>query len=385
MTNRERLLAILEGRSPDRIPWIPRLGIWYNAHRRLGSLPDRFKGMTLREVERTLRLGTPARGARVFRTEYRNMDVIVRDEGRNTITEYITPKGTVRTVKSVSEEQARLGFETKIITEYPLKSVEDYDVWMYVVENTVFVPTYEEYEAFDREIGEDGLPMVDAGDCPFHQWLNTLAGYDSGYIHLIVEFRDRVEALLKLMTEKDREMWKIVAESPSKLILHGQHLSTQLTPPNYFELYITPYYQEFSKLLHANGKSLTMHADNDTSRILPHLKAAGYDMLECFATAPMAKVTLQEAREVLGTSVIIWGGVPSVLLEEYFPEEEFETYMVDVFRSVAPGDAFILGISDNAMPNSIISRVERISGMVEEYGHYPISLDAQQASPREKG
>jgi hypothetical protein len=99
----------------------------------------------------------------------------------------------------------------------------------------------------------------------------------------------------------------------------------------------------------------------------------------------MAKVTLQEAREVLGTSVIIWGGVPSVLLEEYFPEEEFETYMVDVFRSVAPGDAFILGISDNAMPNSMISRVERISGMVEEYGHYPISLDAQQASPSEKG
>lgn len=340
-------------------------------------MPDRFKGMTLREVERTLRLGTPARGARVFRTEYRNMDVIVRDEGTNTITEYITPKGTVRSVKNVSEEQARLGFETKIVVDYPLKSAEDYDTWMYVVENTVFVPAYEEYTAFDREIGDDGLPMVDAGDCPFHLWLNTLAGYESGYIHLIEEFQDRVEALLKLMTEKDKEMWKIVAESPGQLILHGRHLSTQLTPPDYFDQYITPYYQEFSDLLHANGKSLTMHADNDTSRILPHLKAAGFDMLECFATAPMAKVTLKEARELLGTSVIIWGGVPSVLLEEYFPEEEFEASMVDVFRSVAPGEAFILGISDNAMPNSMISRIERISDLVEEYGHYPISLNAE--------
>ncbi len=375
MTNRERLLAILEGGSPDQIPWIPRLGIWYNAHKRLGSLPDRFKGMTLREVERTLRLGNPARGARVFRTEYRNMDVIVRDEGTNTITEYITPKGTVRSVKSLSDEQARLGFETKIVVDYPLKSAEDYDTWMYVVENTVFEPAYGEYQAFDREIGDDGLPMVDAGDCPFHLWLNTLAGYEAGYIHLVEEFQDRVEGLLELMTEKDREMWKIVAESPGQLILHGRHLSTQLTPPDYFARYITPYYQEFSELLHANGKSLTMHADNDTSRILPHLKAAGFDMLECFATAPMAKVTLKEARELLGTSVIIWGGVPSVLLEEYFPEEEFEASMVDVFRSVAPGDAFILGISDNAMPDSMISRIERISDLVEEHGHYPIRLN----------
>ncbi|NIM97739.1 MAG: hypothetical protein GTO24_06570, partial [candidate division Zixibacteria bacterium] len=285
MTNRERLLAILEGRSPDRIPWIPRLDIWYNAHKNLGSLPDRFKGMNLREVESALRLGTPARGAKVFRTEYRNMDVNVRDERTKTVTEYVTPKGTVRTVKSLSEEQARMGLGTKIVTEFPLKkSAEDYDVWMYGVENTVFVPAYEEYESFDREIGDDGLPMVDAGDCPFHHWLNMLAGYWSGYIHLIEELRDRVEALLKLMAEKDKEMWKIVAQSPGKLILHGRHLSTQITPPKYFDKYITPYYQEFSELLHASGKYLAMHADNDTSRILPQLKGSGFDMLECFAT-----------------------------------------------------------------------------------------------------
>ena len=30
MTNRERLLAIMEGRPPDRIPWLPRLQIWYD-------------------------------------------------------------------------------------------------------------------------------------------------------------------------------------------------------------------------------------------------------------------------------------------------------------------------------------------------------------------
>jgi hypothetical protein len=329
--------------------------------------------MTLREIEKTLGLGTPARSASVFRTEYRNMNVIVRDEGLESITEYITPKGRVRAVRKLSEEQERLGIQRGIITEYPLKSAEDYDVWMYVLENTVFLPEYEEYKAFDREIGDNGLPMVSAGDCPFHHWLKELAGYESGYIHLIMELHDRVETLLKLMAEKDEEMWQIVAESPSKLILHGLHFSTQLTPPHFFDQYIMPYYQKFSELLHANGKFLAMHADNDTSKILLNIKEAGFDILECFCTAPMAKVTLKEAREMLGTSVIIWGGVPSVILEGYFPEQEFEAYMIDLFQAVAPGDAFILGVSDNVMPNSMISRIERISEMVEEYGHYPMS------------
>jgi hypothetical protein len=373
MTNRERLLAILDGRSPDRIPWIPRMKLWYTAHKNLGTLPGRFQGKSLREVEKALRLGAPARDGRVHRVEHRNTDVVVRDDGLNTTTDFITPKGTVRFVQSMSAEEARLGLEGRITKEHPLKRAEDYEIWTYVVENTVFVPTYEQYEAYDREVGDDGLPMVPAGDCPFHYWLKELAGYEEGYLHLM-DFRDRVEALLKLMAEKDRELWSVVAQSPARLILHGLHLSSQLTPPHYFDRYITPYYQEFTRLLHAHGKSLTMHADNDTSAILRSIREAGFDMVECFVTAPMVKVTLEDARKAWGTSVIIWGGVPAVVLEPSFPEEQFRAYMRRLFRAIAPGDAFILGVADNAMPTSVLSRIEAITDMVEKDGQYPIRV-----------
>ena len=372
MTNRERLLAILEGRSSDWIPWIPRIDIWHRGQKARGTLPDQLKGMSLREVESILGMGTPAREGRVHRTEYRNMDVIVRDEGFNTITEYITPKGTVRAVQSRSDYEASVGIVGQLPKEYPLKSAEDYDVWMYVVENTVYVPTYKEYKAYDRAIGDDGLPMVHAGDCPFHHWLLQLTGYQHGYMHLM-DFQDRVEALFEVMAEKDRELWKVVAESPARFILHGVHLSSQMTPPHYFDKYITPYYQEFSELLHARGKSLTMHADNDTSAILHNIQEAGFDMVECFVTDPMAQVTLKDARDAWGMSVIIWGGIPSVILEEVYPEEKFEAYMLDLFRTIAPGDAFILGISDNAMLGSMLSRMEKVTEMVEKYGRYPVA------------
>jgi len=372
MNNRERLLAILEGRAPDRIPWIPRLNLWYQGQIRRGTMPERYQGLSLREVEHKLGMGTPARRARVFKKEYRQMEVNVIEEGLKETTEYITPKGKVRMVRTGSELLVRQGIDEKIIVEHPLKDDEDYAVWMYVVEHTEFVPTYDQYREFDAEIGADGLPMVLAGDCPFHGWLSELAGYEGGYFHLW-DKEALVKDLLDLMTAKDKEMWQIVAESPGQLILHGLHISSTFTPPDYFDPYIAPYYQEFSQLLHENGKFLTMHADNETGVILPNLRAAGYDMLECLATAPLVDVTLEQARETLEHDVIIWGGVPSVILEAAYPEEEFERYMVNLFETIAPGDAFILGISDNAMPDTMISRVEKISEMVAKWGCYPIA------------
>jgi hypothetical protein len=70
--------------------------------------------------------------------------------------------------------------------------------------------------------------------------------------------------------------------------------------------------------------------------------------------------------------VIIFGGVPSIVLEPTYPETEFEEYMRGLFRTVAPGDAFILGVADNVMPTSVIERVERISDLVEKHGTYPV-------------
>jgi hypothetical protein len=370
MTNRERLLAILAGQSPDRLPWIPRLQLWYNARRAEGTLPARFAGMTLREVEHALRLGTPARDGRIFVERYEGMEVTTTDvEGVQTIT-YATPYGTV--IRRIVLDERLTGYaDSGHDLEFPIKEERDYDTWEYVAEHTFYDPTFEEYLAYDAWIGDDGLPLVSAGDCPFHHFLMRLVGYQQAYYEL-ADRLPRVERLMRVMTDCERaRLWPVVAASPARLILHGLHFDSQMTPPHLFARYITPYYQEFSTLLHASGKSLSYHADDDSRLILGLVKEAGFDMGECFTTAPMVSCTLAEARAAWGTDVIIWGGVPSVILEEMTPQEEFETFMREVFATFAPGDAFILGVADNVMPLSLVDRIERISDLVEEYGHYP--------------
>jgi len=373
MTNRERLLAILEGRLPDRIPWIPRLQIWYDANRLTGTLPEEYRGLSHREVERRVFGGTAARDGIIYRISLENVEVRTRQVGEmDQVTEYETPVGTVTTRLRSTEQLRRRGIQDAEV-EFMLKRREDYAVVEYIIEHTRYEPAYEEYLEYEREVGDEGYPMINCGDCPFHHWMRALTGYNEAYYHLN-DFPNEVESFLRTLTDRFKEsVWPHMLASPARLLMHGHHLSSYMTPPPLFEQYILPYYQELTPRLRAAGKVVALHGDNDTRQILGHIERAGFGMVECFVTSPMVDTTMAEARAAWGDRVIIWGGVPSVILEEPYTEEQFEQYMDELFRTIAPGGAFILGIADNAMPGSKIERIERITQLVEERGNLPLS------------
>jgi hypothetical protein len=371
MNHRERMLAVLGGQAPDRIPWSPRVALWYNARRLTDTLPPAYKGLSLREVERALGVACPARDGSILQSECPGLAVETRRIGNREITEYLTPVGRLQRVVRFSDELERQGLPGRIV-EYPLKAEEDYCIWEWIIAHTQWRPDYEAYQRYDAEIGDDGLPMVSVGDVPFHHWLENLAGYEYGFYHL-ADFPATVERLLGLMAEVERErLWPVIAQSPARFLLHGAHLSTQFTPPRYFSRYILPYYRAFMPLMHAHGKAVAMHADHDTSAILELIVEAGWDLLECFVTAPMVPLTLERAREVLGNRVVIWGGLPSALLAPHVPEKVFRDYVAYILRTVAPGDAFVLGVSDNVMPDSVIGRIAWVTEYLAEHGAYPL-------------
>lgn len=70
MTHRWRFRTILHGGVPDRVAWVPRLDVWFHAHRNRGKLPKELDGMTLRQAEKYLGMAHSARDAVVFRRLY---------------------------------------------------------------------------------------------------------------------------------------------------------------------------------------------------------------------------------------------------------------------------------------------------------------------------
>lgn len=372
MTDRERILAVIEGRLPDQIPWIPRMQIWYDAHVQRGDLPTRYDGWDLRRIEQDLGMGTPARDGRVFRTELEGVDVRTEQTGNDIVTTYTTSKGSVFTVHRQSKTLSEGGIAGGLVVKHMITGPEDYAVVEEIIRRTRIIPTYADYLAYDAQVGDAGLPLVAMGPDPMYRIIQDLIGYNNVFFHLHDD-RAQVMHLYHVLEEQALEIQRVVLDSPASLILHGEHFDSQFTPPRLFRTTMLPYFQAFADRLHARGKVLVCHADADTSRLLELIKEAGFDMAECFVTAPMVPVTLAEARAAFGDQVIIWGGVPSSILCDPVTDAAFESYIRDLFHIIAPGYAFILGVADNVMAEAKLDRIKQISEMVATLGRCPIS------------
>jgi uroporphyrinogen-III decarboxylase len=86
-------------------------------------------------------------------------------------------------------------------------------------------------------------------------------------------------------------------------------------------------------------------------------------------------VTITDVKKAFKGKVTIFGGIPSVvLLEDSMSAEAFEEYLKNLFREIAPGDRFILGVSDTTPPNAKFERLLRITEMVKEWGTLPLKI-----------
>jgi len=99
------------------------------------------------------------------------------------------------------------------------------------------------------------------------------------------------------------------------------------------------------------------------------------DIAEAICPQPMTKCTISEIKKAFKDKVTIFGGVPSVVLEEEsMTDEEFEAFMRRLFKEIAPGYRFILGVADTVPANAKFSRIKRIGEMVNEWGTLPMKL-----------
>ncbi len=56
-TMKERVLAVLDGKLPDRLPFIDRIEIWYKGMLARGTMPPAYAGMSLNQVHKAVGIG----------------------------------------------------------------------------------------------------------------------------------------------------------------------------------------------------------------------------------------------------------------------------------------------------------------------------------------
>ncbi|MHB1133080.1 MAG: uroporphyrinogen decarboxylase family protein [Chloroflexota bacterium] len=374
MTHRQRAVAAIRGEAVDHIPFIGRMELWYNYNCNRGTLPEKYRGWSLWDIQRDLNIGIFGFGvwtASFYRLEYPASITVQRTTTADeAIVEYVTPYGTVR-ARNLLAEELRDADVTGAQVEHEFKDERDYDALQYLFENTKVVDNFEEYGRVVEAIGEDGLALPYSGWLPMHVLMHHYLGYENFYYQLH-DNTAKVEQLHQALVEQQRQILKLGARCPAEVVEVGGNYDESMTPPVIFEKYMVPFYREAAQTLHAGGKLMAAHLDGEMQRLLDIMPSTGLDVGEAITPAPMTSIDIRHLRSLWQGKMAMWGGIPTVLLTNSYSDEEFERYVVDLFAAVAPGDRFILGFGDNAPTDALFSRLAKTAELWQRYGRLPV-------------
>ena len=398
MTPKERMLRAVRGEWADRLPWAPRIDLWYNANSYRGTLPAKYRpGVTLDEIADDIggayhkvvgdylhvrspedhvdrAIGVHHRFGLPYRKELLGVEREVKREGDTTEVIYHTPHGSVSSKSKYTEDMRRAGISIAWKAERVIKKPADYKAVGYIFRNIKIHPDYENYLDFKKRVGEKGLAVASANDSagPMHHIMRNFLGETEFYF----EMHDHPREMKQLCEDMEPffdQLIRVVADAPAEAVLFGSNYDEMITYPPFFKQYIMPYLQKMADRLHSRGKFLVCHCDGENQGLLDLLAHSGMDVAEAICPRPMTKLAITDVKKAFHGKVTIFGGVPSVaLLENSMSDEEFERFMKGLFQEIAPGDRFILGVSDTTPPDAKFERLLRITEMVKEWGRLPM-------------
>jgi len=371
MTQKQRILAVARGEHLDKLPFGARIDVWYNYHSAHDTLPQKYKGRSQTDILRDQGAAAQYRFFSVVREEYQDMEVVEKNDPPYITTEYRTPVGTVSKKEIFDTSE---GPWLKYEIDKLFKSEKDYPAIKYIMEHTIPVNNFEAFQKVRDEVGEDGMVMTGAGglwSAP-QRIMREIIGYEQ-FFYELADRPAEVEELIEVMKGLDRRKFKVALDCDLEIFNICANWSDDIQTP-VFKKYFAPWFQEVSDLLHAHGRLVMAHTDGEMRRLNPLLRETSIDIAEAVTPAPQTLVPMAEFRRELGDNMIIWGGIPSVLFEPMYSDEDFDAYVKNLFKEMAPGYRFIVGMGDNLPFDCDIDRVGRVVELIDKYGTLPIKI-----------
>lgn len=389
MTDRERIMAAIQGEVPDRLPWVPRLEFWHRARLRQGTLPAELRSLSLTEIADRLGVGYYSvipdytdrrdetdmidRGLGIYRlpslvyeTTFEGVDRRLLRQGKETVVEYRTPVGSIRTATVFTDEMLDAGASTPYTTEHAIREPRDFEVAGYIFSHLKVEPQLDGYLAQRARAGERGIVVayLSGAACPIHHIMKELMPLEQ-FFYAMHDYPAAVERLAELMEPYYEQMKEVAADSPAEVILLGANYDDSITYPRFFEKHILPPLRDYARVLHGKEKYLMTHTDGENRRLLRLYLEAGFDIADSVCPYPMTRCRIEEIREAFADRITIWGGIPAVLLcSSSAGEDDFRRFIDDLIERYGHQSHFILGVSDMVTADAEWDRLQYITEKV---------------------
>lgn len=362
-TRRSRMQAAFAGIVQSVPPVSIRMDLWHRDAVSRGLLPDEVTGCSVEQIEDRLGFCRSARYRTRPRLVFPEGWVDETDVGGERRTRYHLPGAVLEQIEITTADQARAGMRGTIV-KYPVADAAGCRALLDALAQATIAADVDGFAAFDRDVGDAGLPLLILGSCPAHTLMLEWCGYEH-FFYAMADCPDLLTHLIDTLALLfRRDLWAPALHTDAELILHGNHFADATTPPPLFRRYFLPYFQAFNAKAHATGKRVLWHADAGMGTLLDLVVDAGFDGADCLATAPLVPQTLEDYDRAWRGRLVCWGGLPSILFDPEFPETEFHDYLRRILALTREKRGFILGASDNVMPGARWDRLRAVGDMV---------------------
>jgi uroporphyrinogen-III decarboxylase len=351
VTSKERLLAVLKGKIPDRVPFAPNIWQWFEYRKLHGLLPTELQDCDS-HLEATRRLGfdvfsrnlaTDIRmrwfGSHAIPT-YRETEVVETIEADRRHLIYRTSEGMLSEVLEFQREGCTL-----VQLEYLFKDFDKENAaWKSLYRDLQLSFDWESFHRLSRSVGDEGIVIAGEITSPLKQ-LHLCARADQTTF-LLVDHEVAMMELMAIYAEKALGLIEEMVRGGVQVIMSMDNLDSTFYPPPYFERYCTEFYSRAAEICHRHGAYLFSHACGNQRSILPQVVQCGIDGLEGIAFPPLGDIDLWDAREA-GDSFIVVGGLSAVELEGPVTQQAAEEYVKTLFHRMRPFERFIFSMSCN--------------------------------------
>lgn len=286
----------------------------------------------------------------------------VVDEGDRVVTHVSTPVGGLRFAYAKSDVGG-----TDFLVEHPLKTEEDYKVRMWMEEGIRFASNADAVAAHFNANGKEGLSLgqlVPRCKSAYQDLVEFFAGTEE-LIYAQMDFPDTVRALWEIMVENDLKAVKMSLDSDYEHFITWEDSSTQNYSPGQYDEFIGSEIGEWCRLLAGAGKHYVQHACGHVAALTKRMRNHGVFAIESISPPPTGNQTIREAREAVGDTMGIIGGIePTQFLN--LDHDALCRYTESVIED-ARGGPFVLANSDSCPPGVTVEKFKRVADVAKAY------------------
>ena len=339
MTPKQRLLAAIQGKPIDRVPWSPFLAYWWEAQPQEKTVGGQLPYMESVGADPLLRgFRSP------WKQHYKGVNIRYENHPTRRYEFWETPVGTLKFGYHLSSTG-----NTWFLVEHPITEVEDLKILQWIYEHMEFEADGAADEEH-RQTGERGLyvPLIgsEMKTC-FQSLLEKWVGTEN-LVYFLMDEPETVEECLATMRYASDKTVPFCRNSAAEAFIFWEDTSTTNINPSMFEQYIAPEISHWASELHKDGKLLLHHACGSLKALLPLMAQTGVDAIESISPPPTGNIDIGDAFALLPDNLALIGGIEPVFFQDC--TEEQLVARVKELLDTTKGHRYVLANSDSCPP-----------------------------------